>query len=383
MPVHSPASLVESLTHLPLLEPSQQGELPRLQAQFPDADALARELVRLGWLTSYQVERILQGRGQDLVLGSYVLLESLGEGGMGVVFKARQHKLDRVVALKLIRKDRLGTPNAVRRFQREIMAAAQLAHPNVVRAYDADQVGDVHFFVMEHVPGTDLSRLVRERGRLPVAQACDYAHQAALGLQHAFERGLVHRDIKPANLLLTAQGVVKVLDMGVARLERPDTNDDLAGTLTQDGGVLGTADYMAPEQARNSRAADIRADLYSLGCTLYYLLGGDVPFPGGGATEKLLRHALDAPRPLEELRPDLPPAVAAVVRKLMAKKPEDRYQTPVEAAAALAPLAGKPAPTAAFAPTVAAARGRPAHGDERRGRDHGDVGDGGGPAPVG
>ena len=190
------------------------------EASFPAPRALAGELIRRGWLTPYQVNQLLQGRGRDLLLGSYVLLERLGEGGMGQVFKARNWKLGRVVALKLIRKERLDNPDAVRRFQREIRAAAQLDHPNIVRAFDADEVDGTHLLVMEYVEGTDLAKLVKKDGPLPVDKACDYCRQAALGLQHAYERGLVHRDIKPHNLLLTPGGVVKILDMGLARLDR-------------------------------------------------------------------------------------------------------------------------------------------------------------------
>ena len=364
MPVDSLPELVDLVRRLQLLPPPQLAELTDgLPASFPEPRALAAELVRRGWLTPYQINQIFLGRGAGLVLGPYVLLERLGEGGMGEVFKARHQKLGRVVALKLIRKDRLDNPAAVRRFHREVQAAAQLEHPNIVRAYDAGEAGGAHFFVMEYVEGTDLARLVKRHGPPSIERACDYARQAALGLQHAYERGLVHRDVKPANLLLTAKGdVVKVLDMGLARLDRPDHDAGASTTLTQEGAVMGTPDYIAPEQARDSHTVDIRADLYSLGCTLYFLLTGRVPFPGGSLTEKLLRHTLDEPRPVQEVRPDTPPGVAAVVRQLMAKRPEDRYQTPAEAAAALASVLVAPAAGAEDAHTLAedVAVGRPA-----------------------
>jgi WD40 repeat protein len=338
MPIATSAELLDSLRRARLLEQHQLAELPALQARFPEPRALGDELVRRGWLTTYQANALLRGDGHDLLLGSYVLLEKLGEGGMGAVFKARNWKLGRVVALKLIRKERLASETIVRRFHREIRAAAQLAHPNVVRAYDADEVRGTHFFAMECVEGEDLARLVKRGGPLPAAQACEYVRQAALGLQHAFERGLVHRDIKPHNLLLTTDGTVKVLDLGLARLgQGPEA--DAASSMTETGCMVGTPDYMAPEQARDSHTADIRSDLYSLGCTLYYLLAGRVPFPGGTVTEKMLRHNMDEPTPLEQLRPDVPPDVPAVVRLLMAKRPEDRYQTPAELVKALAPLA--------------------------------------------
>jgi tRNA A-37 threonylcarbamoyl transferase component Bud32 len=342
MATASTASLVDALGRCRLLEAAQLEEVVGdLQARLPDPQGLAEELVRRGWLTSYQATLLLQGRGPELVLGQYVLLERLGEGGMGQVFKARHRNLGRVVALKLIRKERLDNPDAVRRFQREVRAAAALSHPNIVLAYDADQIGGTHLLVMEYVEGsTDLARLVRKHGPLPVCRACEYARQAALGLQHAHERGLVHRDVKPHNLLLTADGhVVKVLDMGLARLDHPP-GDDWSSTMTQEGVVMGTPDYLAPEQALASHTVDVRADLYSLGCTLYFLLTGKVPFPGGTLAEKLLKHQLQEPRPLAQLRPDVPPGVAAVVRKLMAKRPGDRYQTPAEVAAALSSVSG-------------------------------------------
>ena len=369
MSVDALTGFIDAVRDGRLLEPAQADELVRLQASFAEPRALAAELIRRAWLTPYQVNQLMRGRASELLLGSYVLMERLGEGGMGQVFKARNWKLGRVVALKLIRKERLDNPDAVRRFHREIRAAAQLEHPNIVRAFDADEVNGTHLLVMEYVQGTDLARLVRERGPLPVDQACECCRQAALGLQHAHERGLVHRDIKPHNLLLTAGGVVKILDMGLARLNR--TNDDEAsGTMTREGAVMGTLDYISPEQAMDSHDVDIRADLYSLGCTLYFLLAGRPPFPGGEALQKLLKHRLEEPAPVEQLRPDARPAVAAVVRKLMAKRPEDRFQTPAEAAEALVSIAsgagpagdtvlvaGSPGPAAAVdqatAPTTA------------------------------
>jgi serine/threonine protein kinase len=350
--IASTASLVEALRQFRLLEPPQLAEVTRtLAARFPDPKALARELMQRGWLTPYQANQLLQGRGQGLVLGSYTLLERLGEGGMGQVFKARNWKLGKVVALKLIRKERLGNADATKRFQREIRAVAALSHPNIVLAYDADEIGGTHLLVMEFVEGaTDLARLVKKNGPLPTPQACDYIRQAALGLQQVYERGLVHRDIKPHNLLLAADGkTVKILDMGLARLNHPSSDDDKSTTVTKEGTVMGTPDYIAPEQALESHTVDIRADLYSLGCTFYLLLTGRVPFPGGSLGAKLLRHQMDEPTPVEQLRPEVPPGVAAVVRKLMAKKPDDRYQTPAEVAAALASLSipgGRPLPIA-------------------------------------
>jgi serine/threonine-protein kinase len=336
MTVRCTTTLLEQVRQLGLLDPAQLADaLNKLSRRFHEPRDLARELVRRQWLTPYQVNQLFLGRGAELLLGQYVLLERLGEGGMGMVFKARHQKLGRIVALKVIRKEHLQKREAVVRFDREVKAVAQLGHPNIIHAYDAAHLGDTHFLIMEFVEGTDLDKLVKERGPLPVALACDYARQAALGLQHAHEQGLVHRDVKPPNLLLAANGVVKVLDLGLARLVSPEAFSEQGTILTHDGAILGTPDFIAPEQARDPHAADIRADLYSLGCTLYFLLTGSVPFPGGTLTEKLLKHHLDPPEPVRRLRPAVPEAVAAVVARLMAKRPEDRYPTPADAAAAL------------------------------------------------
>jgi len=339
MALDTVSNFVDSLRHVRLLEPEQQNALAReLLTRFAEPKALADELIRRGWLTPYQANLLLQGRGGELMLGSYVLLELLGEGGMGQVFKAKNWKLGCIVALKLIRKERLANEDAVRRFHREIRAAAQLSHPNIVMAYDADEVNGTHFFAMECVEGSDLAKLIKQHGPMPVAQACDWIRQAALGLQHAHERGMVHRDIKPHNLLLTKQGVVKILDMGLARLTVAGEDGDISTTMTQEGAVMGTPDYIAPEQAEESHTVDIRADLYSLGCTLYQLLAGKVPFPGGTLIQKLKKHQSNQPTPIEMCRSDVPPAVCAVVYKLMAKRPEERYQTPAELVRALETL---------------------------------------------
>jgi serine/threonine-protein kinase len=342
-------ALVEEICRYRLLPPPELEELStRLQTQFVDPRALARELLKLGWLTPYQINQLFLGRGSGLLLGQYVLLERLGEGGMGQVFKARHQALGRVVAIKILRREQTTQTEAVQRFEREVRASAQVSHPNIVLAFDANHMEDTYFLVMEYVDGIDLSRLVKRSGPLPVADACDYIRQAALGLQHAHEHGMVHRDIKPSNLLLSPPPsvplppgkkgrTVKLLDLGVVRIREP--LHEKTRPLTQFGMVMGTPDYIAPEQARNAHLADIRSDLYSLGCTLFYLLAGKPPFPGGMLTEKLLRHQLDEPPPIEGLRPEVPADVAAVVRKLLAKRPQDRYQTPAELAAALAPLA--------------------------------------------
>ncbi|HWG47507.1 MAG TPA: serine/threonine-protein kinase, partial [Gemmataceae bacterium] len=267
----------------------------------------------------------------------YRVLGSLGAGGMGVVFKAEHRLMERTVALKIIRKDLTQQAECVERFRQEVKAAARLSHPNIVAAYDAEQAGDLHFLVMEYIEGTSLDQRVRTRGPLPVALAGDIAYQVALGLQHAHERGMVHRDIKPQNLLLTPAGQVKILDFGLARFCRENSS----GSLTAPGVVLGTPEYVAPEQALDARQADIRADLYSLGCTLYFLLAGRPPFSEGSTLQKLMAHQQGTPLPLAEIRPDVPAELLRVVERLTAKDPAQRYQTPAEVADQLAPFADR------------------------------------------
>ncbi len=262
----------------------------------------------------------------------YEVLDLLGAGGMGVVFKARHLLMDRIVALKVIHRHLTSRPDLVERFRQEVQAAARLSHPNIVTAYDAEQVESLHVLVMEYVEGRTLDRILAERGPLPPEEVCEYMRQAALGLQQAFEMGLVHRDIKPHNLMLTPRGVVKVLDFGLARLDHETAED----RLTPVEGMLGTVDYLAPEQARSPQQADIRADIYSLGCTAYHLLAGRPPLGNRTIPEKLLAHQEGATRPLRQVRPTVPEGVSAVVEKMMARDPARRYQTPAEVEQALA-----------------------------------------------
>src|SRR5579864_1765235 len=270
----------------------------------------------------------------------YRVVRLLGQGGMGAVYLAEHRHMGRHVALKVINPDLLNHPRSLPRFQQEVRAAAKLDHPNIVAAYDADHAASLHFLVMEYVEGQNLADYLAEKGPLPVAEACHIIRQAALGMQHAHERGMVHRDIKPHNLMLTPPGQVKVLDFGLARFAAdPIQTSEISKTsevfgLTGAGAVVGTTDYIAPEQAQDAHRADGRADIYSLGCTLYHLLSGKPPFPEGSASEKLRRHASEEPRPLNEKRTDVPEGLAAVVSRMMAKKPEDRQQTSAEVAKA-------------------------------------------------
>jgi eukaryotic-like serine/threonine-protein kinase len=329
--------------------------------RFTDARDLARHLVQRGWLTPWQANQLILGRGRELLLGRYVLLERVGQGGMGQVFKARHRLLERTDAVKVIHPKIVSQPHAVQRFLREAKATARLSHPHLITVHDAGENGGRYYMAMEFVPGTDLAKLVGRLGPLPWPQVSRILHQAALGLQHAHERGLVHRDLKPSNLLLTeATGQVKILDLGLARILE-DADIGTADRLTSERVIMGTPDYMAPEQALDTHRVDIRADLYSLGCTAYHLLAGQVPFPGGANVEKLLRHQLEQPRPLEQLRPDLPPGLLDTVRRLLEKDPAQRYQTPTELAQALVSLfAAGPAGAATEAHRPSAGEAAPA-----------------------
>jgi serine/threonine protein kinase len=306
---------------------------------------VARALVEQGLLTRFQAELLLIGRTSGFLLGQYRILDQVGKGGMGRVFRAIHQPMGRVVALKVLAPQHFNTERARELFEREVRATGQLMHPNIVTAYDAGCVDRRHYLAMEFVDGPNLEQLLRERGPLPVGLTCDLMRQAAEGLQYAFEMGMVHRDIKPSNLLVqrghNAGGpcVVKILDFGLARLHQPTRTGPRHGTiLAPDNTVMGTPDYLSPEQSRNLHAVDIRSDLYSLGCTFYHLLSGQVPYPGGTSLEKLVRHASDEVVPIQALRPDVSDDVAAIIARLMAKGPAERFQTPAELAAALAPF---------------------------------------------
>jgi serine/threonine protein kinase len=268
----------------------------------------------------------------------YELIKELGQGGMGTVYLAKNRLMDRLEVLKVISKSLLDRPGALERFQQEIRSAAKLAHSNIVAAYSVLRPGELLVFAMEYVRGQDLSQVVKQRGPLPVTNAAFYIHQVANGLQHAFEKGMVHRDIKPNNLMLAIEGkrhVVKILDFGLAKAS---SEKGAESGLTKSGQMLGTPDYVAPEQTLDAQKADVRADIYSLGCTLYFLLSGGPPFQEASLFEILQAHHTRDPKPLNPVRPEVPVQLDAVVAKMMAKKPADRYQTPVEVARALVPF---------------------------------------------
>jgi serine/threonine protein kinase len=298
-------------------------------------------LVGDGLLTRFQAGQLLQGKWRNFILsGKYKVLGPLGAGGMGYVYLCEHQIMRRRVAIKVLPPSSSDSAS-LQRFHREARAVAQLKHTNIVGGYDIDRDGKRHFLVMEYVDGSTFQTIVKAHGPLTPLRAAHYIHQAALGLQHAHEAGLVHRDIKPSNLLLDRTGMVKILDLGLARFFHDET-DDLSKRYS--GGPVGTMDYMAPEQALNSHLADIRSDIYSLGATFYFLLAGHSPFQDGNALQKLIRHQFAPPQPIREIRPDVPEELDAIVGRMMAKDPAARYQTPAEVAEALVPWIQTPVP---------------------------------------
>lgn len=298
-----------------------------------DVDFVAQSLVDEGLLTRWQCERLLEGRYRGFFLGKYKLQDHLGSGGMSKVYLAEHVLLQRQVAIKVLPQERVEDASYLARFQREAQAAAALDHPNIVRAYDVDHDGNIHYLVMEFVEGRDLQRMVHEDGPLSYSAAADFIRQSALGLAHAHKAGLIHRDVKPANLFVDRHNVVKILDLGLARFSGGEEKASL--TLSRDENVLGTADYLAPEQARDSHRVDLRADIYSLGCSLYYCLTGRPPFAEGTLPQRLMAHQRQEPPSIYDRRPDAPRELVDICLRMMAKKPAQRYQTMEEVARVL------------------------------------------------
>lgn len=312
-----------------------------------DVKSLASELVRRGRLTKFQAARVAIGRPEGLVLGNYIIQDKIGEGGMGEVFVAEHRRMKRPVVVKILPERALESVNAVRRFQREVEAAAQLHHPNIVTAYDADEEDGIHFLVMEFVEGRSLGDVVQQEGAFSLAKSVSCVLQAARGLAYAHAKGIVHRDIKPSNLLLDNAGIVKVLDMGLARFDDSrqtltevgaDRNSD---SLTRDNQIVGTVEYMSPEQVDDSSGADRRSDIYSLGCTWYRLLTNRPPFLGETLLQTLLAHRTKPIPSVRDLRADAPPQVDAILEKMLAKSPSDRYQSMAEVIVAMESLLAK------------------------------------------
>ena len=318
-----------------LLEPARLNAFLAVHpAEFAGPQALCDRLRAEGHLTTFHVEQLLRGKHRGFFLGKYKILDRIGLGGMGQVFLAEHATMRRRVAIKVLPPDRADSAYSRERFLREARAAGQLDHPNIVRAFDFDAEGEVIFLVMEYVDGVTFQDLVERSGPLEAERAAHYLLQVAHGLAYLHTFGLVHRDIKPANLLVDRQGVVKILDLGLVRSEVDEDN------LTRGEGVhiLGTADYLAPEQAIDCTRVDARADIYSLGATAHFLFTGRPPFEGDKIAHKLLAHQLKPVRPVHELRPDVPVELSDVVARMLAKKPADRYATPSELIQALEPF---------------------------------------------
>jgi serine/threonine protein kinase len=308
----------------------------RSRAALTEAQLL-EEFVQAGLLTPFQIRQLLDGKVKRLLFGGkYKLLQPLGTGGMGAVYLAEHARMQRLVALKMLPPEETRKSAVLERFEREARAAVSLDHPNIARAFDIDQDGDIHFLVMEFIDGLTLQQLVSQVGPLPVPVAAEYVAQAATGLHHAHLAGWVHRDIKPGNLMIDRTGMVKLLDFGLARGVQLR-----GGAVTErigDTAIMGTADYCAPEQTLNSQAVDIRTDLYALGGTLFYLLTGRPPFAGETLPQKMIAHQFNPPPVVSEIRADVPAALTALIVKLMAKQPDERWTTPADVVAALQPL---------------------------------------------
>jgi len=302
-----------------------------------DPKKIIRQLFKQDWLTRWQCLTLLEGRCQ-FHLGKYRLVDLLGTGGMGAVFKAVHEVMRNTVAIKVLKAKLAEKETGIPRFLREIRVAANLDSRHIVRASDADRDGDRYYLVMEYVEGKDLKTVLSEGKSLEIPWLCECMRQAALGLQHAFERGTVHRDIKPANLIVASElgGVplLKILDFGLAKFDKEADGNP----LTAVGQAVGTPDYIAPEQARSSSKADIRADIYSLGCTFFELFTGQLPFPFGSVNDKLLARVRNDPPRIRSLRPDFPPELDEILFTAMRRNPDERYQSPTELAAALAPF---------------------------------------------
>jgi serine/threonine-protein kinase len=302
-----------------------------------DSGIVAACLTKAGLLTEWQTEKLLQGRHKGFYLGKYKLLSHIGTGGMGAVYLAEHQVMRHRVAIKLLPNHLAAHASYLERFYQEARASAGLAHPNIIRAFDVDQQENIHYLVMEYVEGADLQAVVSRSGPLDYETAANYARQAAEGLAYAHRMGLIHRDVKPANLLVDNEGTVKILDMGLARF-----TDESQGSLTMayDQKMIGTVDYLAPEQALDSHKVDARADIYSLGCTFYFMLTGDPPFPQGTIPQRLILHQSGEPADIRQTRSDAPFELIAICKKMMAKSVDDRYQAADEVASALADWLG-------------------------------------------
>lgn len=288
-----------------------------------DAMVIAERFLVEGRLTAWQIEKLLTGKYKGFFLGKFKLLGHIGSGGMSSVYLAEHTRMNDLRAIKVLPKKRVDDASYLARFQLEAKAIASLSHENVVRAFDIDNDGDLHYIVMEYVSGDDLQQMVKRKGPLSFVRAANYIAQAARGLQHAHDRGLIHRDVKPANLLVNKDGKVKLLDMGLALLE---SEDDHSLTVANNENVLGTADYLAPEQALDSHKVDHRVDIYGLGCTFYFLLTGRPPFNDGTLAQRIIKHQTEMPDEIRKSRPDCPGELDGICTKMIQKDAKYRYK---------------------------------------------------------
>lgn len=301
--------------------------MARLDASKASADDIGQVLLDAKFLTEFQLESICRRPVDPLVLGEYVLLEQVGEGGMGTVYRAMHRRMRRVVALKVLKTEVAHAEELAMRFVREVQVAAQLSHPNIVTAYDAGEQHGLSYLVCEFIDGQNLAEIIKEHGPLSLPDALNVTTQMAEGLAYAHGKGVIHRDVKPSNLLLDDEGNAKLLDVGLAKLNRPESETDETSDLTKTGLIMGTVDYMAPEQAQNTRLADERSDIYSVGCTFHFLVTGRAPYTGGTSIERLLAHR-DNPIPnLLDLNDCVPEQIQGLLERCMAKNPSDRFQT--------------------------------------------------------
>lgn len=332
------------LTQSHLLDAAQMRGALVLAQKETVPERVAQELVAENHLTRWQARQLLSGHKTRFFLDRYKLLKEMGRGAKGIVYKAIHPAMNRIVAVKVMSKEILHDQTAIARFQREIRAVAVLDHPQIVRALDAGCEKETYYLVMEHIAGKDLRYWIKSASPLPIAWSCECIRQAALGLQHAYEKGIVHRDIKPSNLILNAQGVedrpqIKIVDFGLAQVG--DDNPDLT-KLTRMGFTVGTVAYMAPEQARDSVQVDVRSDIFSLGCTLFQMLSAELPFQGKSDLEMMmLRNKRDAAR-IKSIRHDVPIELEEIIARMLARDPAQRFQTPAEVAAALEPFSQQP-----------------------------------------
>ncbi|MFO0813168.1 MAG: protein kinase [Gemmatales bacterium] len=338
MPVATSNQFLETLRRSGLIEESVLDEaLSSYTGTTEEPARIAEYLIQRKLITSFQAKSLIAGRTKGLIIGAYRILDKIGSGGMGVVYLAEHDKLMRRVAIKILPEDKTRDKLALERFYREARAAAALDHPNIVKAYDVSDFQGLHYLVMEYIDGANLQKYLDTKGPLPWKTAVNIVLQCCKGLQHAHERNMVHRDIKPANILVDKAGQVKILDLGLARSFQMN-QDNLTQELSDGKDVMGSIDYIAPEQAIANNAVDIRADIYSLGATVYCLITGKPPVEGTTA-QKLLQHQMQMPPMIHTIRPEVPEAISHVVAKMLAKRPEHRYQTPLELANSLSAIA--------------------------------------------